>query len=249
MCEGLKTLGKHMGGAMADYFLLTEEILSLGVVNRVPEKLETLHAALSEPLCSVLASHDELGIEPGESVVILGCGPMGVLHLELLRRRGARVIPADTAPERAGRVRRDFGADLALDASRSDFVQLVRGLTDGLGSHVVITAAPSGAAVRAALQLVRKRGRIGVFGGLPGSQAEVTLDMNRVHYDELRILGNFSYHPRYHVRALELLAEGAVSCDKLITTYRLEDARQGLLDLKSGKVLKAVVLPNSGELV
>jgi L-iditol 2-dehydrogenase len=249
MCDGLRILGKHVDGGMCDYMLLTRDILERGIINRVPASLSTLHAALSEPLCSVLASHDELAIEPGETVAILGCGPMGILHLELVRARGARGIPVDTAASRIEMVRRDFGAEDVVDATRLDPVDRVRELTQGLGADVVITAAPSAAAVAQSVRIARKRGRIGVFGGLPADQAMVALDMNRVHYGEIRLVGNFSYHPRYHARALEMLARGAVSCDKLITTYRLEDTERGLRDIREGKVLKAIVLPNEGTLL
>jgi len=96
---------------------------------------------------------------------------------------------------------------------------------------------------------VRKRGRVGLFGGLPAAEAQAPIDINRVHYGELRLVGNFSYHPRYHARALEALASGAVRCDKLITTYDLEDTEKALHDIKAGRVLKAVVIPNQGALL
>ena len=249
MCESLRILGKDVSGALTDCMLLTNDVLSNGIVNRVPEGLKTLHAALSEPLCSVLASHSDLEIRRGETVVVLGCGPMGILHLQLLRAMGARCIAVDVAASRVERARKDFGFESSIDGGREDVLERVRGLTDGIGADVVIVAAPSGDAVRQAVHLVRKRGRVGVFGGLPSSEAEVSIDLNRVHYGEIWIIGNFSYHPRYHRRALELLAAGSIPCDKLITSYALDDTRKALQDAKEGKVLKAVVLPNQGRLL
>jgi len=75
MCDDLRILGKHLSGALADYMLLSRDILDRGIIHRVPQGLKTLHAALSEPLSSVLASHDELAIASGETVVILAAGP------------------------------------------------------------------------------------------------------------------------------------------------------------------------------
>jgi L-iditol 2-dehydrogenase len=194
----------------------------------------------------VLASHDELAIEAGETVAIVGSGPMGLLHFELLRARGARVVLIDRMAARLERARADFGAEHTIDASVRDAVEAVRELSGGVGADVAICAAPSAAAVTQSVWLVRKRGRIGLFGGLPAAQREAAIDINRVHYGELRLIGNFSYHPDYHKRSLALLASGAVRCDKLITAYRIEDTRQGLLDIRDGKVLKAVVIPNQG---
>jgi L-iditol 2-dehydrogenase len=256
MCQSLRILGKHLDGGLAGYMLLTPEILAHGIVNRVPAGLSLLHAAISEPLCSVLASHDELAIQAGETVAVIGCGPMGILHLELLRARQARVFMIDVSATRLALARDGFGAeitidattdatiDATIDASRADPAQQVRGLTEGVGADVVIVAAPSAAAVRQSILLVRKRGRVGLFGGLPAAAREVALDINLIHYHELRLVGNFSYHPRYHQSALGLLAAGGVRADQLITTYPIEETRQGLYDIRDGKVLKAVVVPN-----
>lgn len=249
LCRNLKILGRDLDGGLAEFMLLTREILDHGVVNRVPQGLSLLDAAVSEPLCSVLASHDELEIMAGETVVVLGSGPMGILHHELLRSRGARVVMIDLIAERLERARRDFGAEWTIDASRDGAAARIGSLTGGIGADAVIVAAPSPAAVRQSLSLVRKRGRIGLFGGLPSGQAEVALDMNLIHYGELRLIGNFSYHPGQHRKALELLESGRIRCDKLITQYEIEATEEALEDIQKGRVLKAVIVPNSGELL
>lgn len=249
LCDTLQILGKHLDGGMADYLLLSSDILAHGIIHRIPEGLSMLDAALSEPLCSVLASHDALRIEAGEAVVVLGCGPMGVLHYELLRVRQARPIMVDMSPERLRLVRQEFGATCTIQAEEEDVMTRVREMTENVGADVVITATPAPAAVAQSIHMVRRRGRIGLFGGLPSHQAEVPLNINRIHYAELRLIGNFSYHPNYHLRALEVLANGQVRCSKLITTYKLEDTGSALEDIKQGRVLKAVILPNGGALL
>jgi L-iditol 2-dehydrogenase len=249
MCDSLRVLGKHMDGGLADYMLLTRDILERGVVNPIPGKLPMLHAAVSEPLCSVLASHDELAIEAGETVAIIGSGAMGILHFELLRARGAKVVLIARTDARLERARRDFGAEHTIDASSQDPVERVKQITNGIGADVVICAAPSAAVVTQSIWLVRKRGRVGLFAGLPVAQREAAIDINRVHYGEIRLAGNFSYHPRYHQKALDVLASGAVRCEELITPYPIEDTKRGLLDIRDGNVLKAVVVPNEGALI
>jgi L-iditol 2-dehydrogenase len=243
MCQTLRTLGKHMDGGMAEYFLLTPEILERGVVNRVPPGVGLLDAALSEPLCSVLASHDELAIQAGETVAVFGCGPMGILHLELLRARGARVAMIDISASRVALARERFAARPAIDARQEDAAGVVREWAGEAGADAAIVAAPSPEAVGQAVGLIRKRGRVGLFGGLPAASAQVALDINRIHYGEMRLIGNFSYDPGYHPRALELLASGRLPADRLITTYPIEETRRGLEDIRQGKVLKAVVIP------
>jgi L-iditol 2-dehydrogenase len=249
VCDKLRVLGKHMNGGLADYMLLTSDILNNGIVNPVPQGLSMLHAAVSEPLCSVLASHDQLGIEAGETVAIVGSGPMGLLHYELLRARRARVIMLARTPNRLRLARERFGIEHTIAASETDPVQAVKELTDGVGADVVICAAPSAEVVAQSIWLVRKRGRVSLFGGLPVAKREVALDINRVHYGEISVIGNFSYHPHYHRRSLERLASGAVRCDAMITRYDIADTQKGLYDIRDGNVLKAVVVPNRGDLL
>ena len=117
------------------------KILERGVVNRVPAGLSLLHAAVSEPICSVLASHVELGIEAGETVAVIGSGPMGILHFELLRAREVNTILIDLSAGRLERARSDFGAARTIDASKEDPVARVREMTGGIGADVAITAA------------------------------------------------------------------------------------------------------------
>jgi L-iditol 2-dehydrogenase len=114
LCDSHRVLGKHMNGGLADYMLLTQQILTYGIVNSVPEGLPLLHAGVSEPLCSVLATHDDLRIETGETVLIVGSGPMGILHLELLRARGARVILMARTHSRLDRARDDSARSTSL---------------------------------------------------------------------------------------------------------------------------------------
>lgn len=249
LCDSLRILGKHLDGGLADFMLLTRDILTNGIVHRVPDGLSLLHAAISEPLSSVLASHDDLRIESGETVAVIGSGPMGLLHYELLRARGAEVILIARTRSRLDRARDDFDVAHTIAASEEDVAERTRELTGGRGADVVICAAPSPEAVAASVWLARKKGRVGLFGGLPAARREVAIDINRVHYGEISVIGNFSYHPRYHQRALGLLASGAVRCDKLITRYDIGETQQGLFDIRDGNVLKAVVVPNGGELL
>jgi L-iditol 2-dehydrogenase len=243
LCLGLRILGKQVDGALCEYMLLPAELLENGIVNRVPEDLSLLHAAVSEPMCSVLASHDELAIESGESVVVIGAGPMGILHYLLLCRRGAHVILIDQSRSRLELAQALFAAPAIVCTAEEDAEDAVYPRTHGVGADAVICTAPSSAAVRQSFDLARRRGRIGLFCGLPPDEACVNLDANRIHYYEQRAIGNFSYHPRYHRQALDLLDAGVVDCEALITTYPLEAAEQALQDIRAGRVLKAVITP------
>ena len=246
LCEDWKLLGTHFAGGMAEYMQLPEAILRRGIVHRLPEGLSSLGGALAEPASSVIASQERLDIQPGEVVVIIGDGPIGVLQVQVAQARGAKPILIGRRAQRLELIRqRGITAWHMLNAEQVDVVTAVRELTGGLGADAAICAAPSKSAQADAVAMVRKRGRIALFGGLPKTDPITNLDSNRIHYDELTIYGTFSYHPSAHQVALDLIARGLIDADKIITaTYpidRLEDAFRAVMDRRE---LKVMLTPN-----
>jgi len=244
LCEGWKLIGAHYAGGMAEFMALPADILQRGIVHHIPEGLSSVHASLAEPAASVLASQHEVSVEPGEVVVIFGGGPVGCLHVQVARARGAKAILADVVPERlalAGSV----GAWKLVNPSQADIGAEVRALTGGRGADVAIVACNAKRAQADAVQVVRKRGRVVLFGGLPKDDPLVQLDCNRIHYLELRVYGAFSYHPSYHQVALELIARGQIEGDKIITaTYPLERIGAALEAARNASELKIVIVPS-----
>jgi L-iditol 2-dehydrogenase len=246
LCDNLKILGRDVDGGFAEYMALTKDILERGIVNHLPPNLSFVDGALSEPMCSVLAAQDRLAVGLGDTVVVLGGGPIGCLHAEIAHLRGARqVILVEPSAERAANAAALFHVDRV--AAPQDAVEAVQEQTNGVGADAAIVATPAPEASTQAVELVRKRGRIALFGGLPRQNPTVHLNGNEIHYNEKTVVGTFSYHPRYHKLALELLSSGKIDPKKLIATYSLEDARKAITDARQGKVLKAVLVPDLEE--
>jgi len=246
LCERLRILGKHVDGALCEYMLLPADVLANGIVNRVPDGLPLLHAAVSEPMCSVLASHDELGIESGESIVVMGAGPMGILHFLLLRRRGAHVILIDKSRPRLELAQARFAASDIVNSGEEDAEDAVYPRTNGVGADAVICTAPSSAAVRQSCDLVRRRGRIGIFCGLPPDQewrnaGRQPDSLSRAAY--LRKLFLSSALSPAGTRASGRGRGGLRSIDHNLP---LAAAEQALQDIRAGRVLKAVITPGKG---
>jgi L-iditol 2-dehydrogenase len=242
LCENLKILGREVPGGFAEFIALPGEVLKRGVVNRLPANLSFTDGALSEPMCSVLAAQDTLGVGLQDIVVVFGAGPIGCLHVEIAHLRGAkRVILIEPFVERAEKAKKLFHVDTIATPEEADAV--VKEETDGIGVDVAIVATGVSEASAQAVRLVRKRGRVAVFGGLPKHNSTLHLDGNRIHYDEISVLGTFSYHPIYHKLALELLSTGRIDPKKFIKTYPLEDVKQAIWDAREGRVFKAVLLP------
>jgi L-iditol 2-dehydrogenase len=121
-------------------------------------------------------------------------------------------------------------------------VARVRELTGGRGADIVICANPVGATQTQAVEMVRKAGRIVLFGGLPKSDPMVSLNSNTIHYGEIEIVGAFSYHPSVHERALDLIGRGVIPAGEIIThQFKLDEIDRAFETAAGGEGLKVVV--------
>ncbi len=243
LCDRLRLIGITPGydGGLADFAVLSGEILRGGVVHRAPATLSHPQAALAEPLSSVLASHAQAGTTLGDTVVVMGAGPIGCLHIAVAHLRGATVILSEPSAARRG-MAIPFAPDLVIDPATQDVVAEVRQATDGRGADVVICANPVAATHAQAVELVRKRGTVVLFGGLPKASPMTSIDANRVHYQEIRVVGSFSYHPSFHALALDVLARGLIDSQKVIThSFPLEQVGAAFEAVATGAALKVMV--------
>jgi len=243
-CEAYLEIAQAWPGGFAEYIAIPPEALRLGTIHRIPEGLDPAHAAISEPISSCVNAQERGRVSLGDTVVIIGSGPIGCTHVSLARARGAdRIIVADVVDERLKLVEQ-FGPDVTINAARVDLVAEVRRLTNGKGAEVVITATPAPVAVVQAVEMARKAGRILVFGGLPKDQGKPGLDVNIIHYNALQMIGTTTFAPRHQRIALGLLASGRIPGDRLVThRFPLTEFAQGVQLAMEGKALKVVFLP------
>jgi len=245
LCDDLHFLGITPGypGGFAEKMLITPEVLANGIVHLIPLALPDLQAALAEPCSSVLACHQKAGTNLRDVVLVMGAGPIGCLHVAIAKSRGATVILSEPMPIR--RVLAEvFQPDDIIDPTREDIVLRVRELTSERGVDIAICANPVGITQTQAVELVRKGGRVVLFGGLPKANPMVTLDSNRIHYGEIEVVGAFSYHPTYHEQALDILRRGLIPADHLIThQFKLDDINIAFETAAQGEALKVIVTP------
>ena len=244
VCERLESIGYQYDGGFAERILVPAKVLAAGGVNRIPDGLDPAEAAVTEPLACVLNGQELASVGTGDSVVVVGAGPIGCLHVRLARARGAeQVILVDVNPSRlelAGRL----AADALVDGSAVDPVAAVLDLTDGRGADVVITAAASKAAQEQAPRMAKARGRISLFGGLPRDDSVIRSDSNVIHYRELTVAGAYGSAPRHNREALGLIGSGRVRVDDLITHRLPLDQVHAAIDVVSrGEGIKVVIEP------
>jgi L-iditol 2-dehydrogenase len=244
MCERLRSIGYQFDGGLAEFMIVPASAVRAGCVNTLPDGVSFEEAALAEPLACVINAQELLGVRDGDSVVVIGTGPVGCLHAALAKVHGAaKVMAVDLRPDRLAMAPM-FGADVLIDGSRENVRARVLEETEGAGASVVIVAAPSHRAQEEAITLAGRRGRINFFGGLPKTNPMISLDANAVHYGELTIVGSYGSRPAHNRHALALVASGQVPIRRLIgLELPLERVHEGLLAVEEGRAMKVVVRP------
>lgn len=229
----------------AQRMMVPAEAIQRGSVTLIPGGLSFVAATLGEPLSSVTKAHMMVNTSLGDTVAVIGAGPVGCMHVEMARLRGAgKIIQSEMIPARIESAKR-FGADVLINASVDDPVERIMAETDGQGADIVICAAPSTQAAGEATKLARKGGKIVWFAGLPSSDPMIKVDGNLVHYRDLIIYGTIGFTPRHFRMALELVASGRIDSEKYISgTLPLDKVVEGMKAIKAGGVVKLVILPN-----
>jgi len=215
LCLNHKMLGTNWPGGFAQYIYLPAEVLSRGFVEHIPEGLSFEEAAMAEPASSVVACQEYINVKLGDTVVILGDGPIGCLHIEVARARGASkvIISGCSRLHFAAQ----FNPDYMINITDQDPVEEVLKITDGLGADVAICAAPVTSIQEQAIEMVRNRGKVVLFGGVPKSQQMTMLNSNLIHYNEISVIGSFSYPATGLKDAIDLIAQGKISAKKYVT--------------------------------
>jgi len=244
LCDNYREIAQAWPGGFAEQIAIPEAAIKLGTIERVPPNLDPNHAAMAEPISSCLNAQEKGQVGLGDTVMIIGTGPIGCIHISLARAKGAdKIFVADISDERL-KLAAAFEPDALINAANVDLVKEVRRLTDGKGADVIITATPAPIAQVQAVEMARKGGRILLFGGLPKDNSKPGVDMNIVHYNALHLIGTTIFAPRHFRLALKLVASGRVPVDKLIShRFALADFKEGAEMALEGRVLKAVFNP------
>lgn len=240
LCEDLGFLN----GAYAEFVVVPERIVRKNLL-RLPEAVSFETAALVEPLACAVHGVEETGVRRGETVVVLGAGPLGLLLVRCAVLAGARVLVVGRREHRL-RAAMAMGAEAVLDTAveGASPEEWVREHTQGRGADRVIEAVGRPEAWEQAIALVRKGGVVNLFGGCAAG-SEVRVDTTRLHYDALTLLGTFHHTPATVREALRLLVEGQIPASVLIQDRcPLKDLPVRLPELaRGGGPLKLAVRP------
>jgi L-iditol 2-dehydrogenase len=243
VCPNQERIGYRYDGGFAELMRVPAKVLAVDGVNRVPDGLSFAEASVAEPLSCVINGQEQARVGRGQTVVVVGAGPIGCLHVRLARARGAaRVFLVELSRQRLELAAGLVAPDEVIGADGTDTVAAVRELTGGRGADVVVVANGSGRAQEDALGMAARRGTVSFFGGLPKDRPTITLDSNIVHYREVGIVGANGSSPAHNQQALALIAAGAVPVADLIThRVPLEATVAGIHTVTRGEAIKVTM--------
>jgi L-iditol 2-dehydrogenase len=243
-CQTNYAMGYQFPGGFAEYILLNRVVVNHGPIHKIPDHVSYDEAALAEPLACVLNALELSNIRFGDTVVVIGAGPIGCMLIEISKNMGAaKVILVQRSRPRL-EMAKNFGADIYICSSEEDSITRVLEETAGLGADVVITANPSPEAQVDAIKMAKNRARVNFFGGLPKDKSLVTLDTNLIHYKELFIHGAHGSLPIHHQKAVALISSGAIDIKKYIShTFGLNKIHEAFAIAEGHTGMRVVVNP------
>ncbi|RYG93079.1 threonine dehydrogenase [Loktanella sp. IMCC34160] len=241
LCLDGTAIGYQIDGAFAEYIRIPAAAIAAGNLRKLPDHMSCAEAALVEPLACVLNGQNKVGLSSADTVVILGAGPIGLLHVHLARLRGARRILSSDPNAHRRDAALAAGADATIDPTAEDVKSRVLAETGGAGADVVICAIGIPALARQATDLAAMGGRISLFAGFSkGETAE--MDVNAIHYNELIVTGAFGLSRKDYDRAFDMIATGRLNLGSMIThRYPLDDIGTAFETAESGAAIKVAI--------
>lgn len=244
LCADVLPVGTVTDGAFCEYMAIPSAGIQRGNVLKVPEEITNEEGALSEPLGCVINGQNIAEVKTGDTVVIIGAGPIGCMHIEVARARGATQIIVVQRSETRLKLAAQFDVDALINSSREDPVARTLTFTQGKGADVVIVAAPSNEASEKGLQMLAKGGRLSLFSSFFKDNPYLHLDGNRIHYRQIKVCGASDSTPFHQRIALDLLRKGKINTGALIThRFPLSQIISAFDTAVQGKGLKIIIQP------
>jgi len=244
LCVDLAPMGFHYNGGMAEYTVIPERALKNGHLVKVPDTIKPEIAALAEPLSCAVNSIEQCEIQKGDSVLIMGAGPMGILNASAARHAGAGKIIMTELNESRLKQARNFDIDILLHPGKENLKSIILKETNGYGADIVIVAAPAAAPQEEALSLVRKKGTICYFASLPSGQSNLAIDSRLIHYNEIRVTGSSDSTTSHVKKALSILDDPSSLSRNIVShILSLSEINSAFELMTSGEALRVVLKP------
>lgn len=217
-CETYKRVGcaagfEPAGGGFAEYVRVMDWIVQQGTV-RIPDGISFEQACFVEPVNTCMKGIENLRLSPGDTVLVIGQGPIGIILSTLAKRAGATVITSDLYPQRLT-IGKTFGLENGINASRTDTVKAVREQTEGRGADAAILAVGGNGLIRTAMDAIRPGGRVLLFAQT--ARGEATIDPAAICVDEKTLLGSYSASVELQKESVRFVMNREMELERLIS--------------------------------
>jgi len=234
MCSEMTTLGIFMHGGFAEYNVAPAKAL-----NKISKEIPPEIAVFAEPLSCVVNATQKIKLQPGETAVVLGAGPIGLYFTQIFKASGAGKIIVAEISEFRKKYALENGATRIVNPREEDLEQIVKAETGGLGADVVVDAV--GVLLKDAIKVSRRGGRILLFGQNLNARDEIA--QNDITRNELTIMGSFIAKYTFPP-TIKMIESGVLPLEKLIThRLPLSEIYQGLEAMKKGEAIEVVIFP------
>jgi L-iditol 2-dehydrogenase len=243
LCDSFTALGYDYAGGFAEYVKIPAAAVAQGNVIPIPDSLSIERAALVEPLSCCLNGEEYLAAQPGDRALVLGAGPIGLMHASILKARGCDpVIVTDVSEERLAYVR-EFGLGQAVNTASGNAVEKILEAAGGEKFDVALTANSVKATQADALKLVRKKARVCFFAGIPKDDPVQGIDTNLIHYNEISLFGCFASNLKHYHQAMEMVGRDDIPWDRFLThRFKLDDMVKAYAVIEAGQGIKTVII-------
>lgn len=227
LCKDTQAFGITLDGGFQEYMRITSPAIQQGNIFEIPAGVSYEEAVLTEPLSCAYNCYETVNTRAGDIAVVIGAGPIGLMHVQLAKLCGAKEVILSEPVEERLLSGKDFGADVLVNPLKEDLGKIVEDRTAGRGADVVITACSIPEVQQQALEIAAVGGRVNFFGGLPKGKDVVPLVTNLIHYKQLVVTGNTGSNNEQFRRSLELIAAKRVDVKNLLgPIYPLENIKE-----------------------
>ncbi len=242
LCESFTALGYDYAGGFAEFVRIPAVAVAQGNIIPIPSAMSLERAALVEPLSCCLNGEEYLNAQPGDRALVLGAGPIGMMHAAILKSRGCElVLVTDVSDERLSYVR-EFGLGQTVNTANSNAAERILEAAGGEKFDVALTANSVKSTQSDALKLVRKKGRICFFAGIPKDDPIVPIDTNFIHYNEISVFGCFASNLKHYHEALAMVSRDDLPWDRFLThRFKLDDMVKAFAVVEAGQGIKMVI--------
>lgn len=216
LCSNYQAFGINFDGAFAEFVRVPAIPIRSGNLVVLPDSVSAEEAALNEPLSCVYNGFTKCRPQAGEIAMVVGAGPVGLLHAQLLSMAGLTVIMNDLSESRLNLSRNVLPSIITYQGS-DGLADYIESVTLGRGLDVVIVACPVPSVQASVLSLMNYGGRINFFGGIPKSAQPVAIDTNIIHYKELYLTGSTRASVSQYRKTLDFILSGRISLKSIIT--------------------------------